>query len=380
MKQLVSSVLALATSALITAQAQDGPTIEERLKDIAMPEGFAIEVFIEDLPNPRQMALGKNGTVFVGTRQAGSVYAVVDEDGDYKADKVHEIISKRNKLADGTRLNLPNGVAYKDGSLWVAASDILIRFDDIESKLENPGDPVIVANDIPKGESHFWKYIGFGPDEKLYIPSGAPCDICPEQENRMIIMRMDADAKNRETIAFGVRNTLGFDWNPETDELWFTEHGADHLGQDAPPDELNRLSEVGEHFGFPYIHGKDIVDPSLGHGHEPSMYTAPVQELVPHAGVMGMKFYTGDMFPAEYKNAIFLTEKSGHRGDPLKSQRVAIVKHDNEKSLSYEPFATGWRVGDKPWGKPVDVLVLPDGSMLISDDTANAIYRITYKS
>lgn len=376
MKRFASIALACLVAA--SAHSQD-LNVAEQLKNINLPDGFKIEVYIDDIVNPRQMALGDNGTIFVGTRDFGSVYAVVDKDGDYKADAAHTLISKRDKLPDGTRLNRPCGVAFKDGSLYVAASNVLLRFDDIESKVDNPGEPVVIATDIPKGENHFWKYIGFGPDGKLYIPNGCPANIAPEQENHMMIMRMDADATNREVIAYGIRNTLGFDWNPVNDELWFTDHNADHLGADSPPDELNRLSEVGEHFGFPYIHGQDILDPEYGHGQDPTMYTPPVQDLVPHAGVMGMKFYNGGMFPAEYKNAIFITEKAGYKGQPDKSQRITLVKHDNEKSLSYEAFATGWRVGDKAWGKPVDVLVLKDGSMLVSDDTANAIYRISYE-
>ncbi|MFP6582339.1 MAG: PQQ-dependent sugar dehydrogenase [Candidatus Hydrogenedentota bacterium] len=383
MKRL--GTLILATLVAVSAHAQD-IDVAEQLKNINLPDGFKIEVYIDDIANPRQMALGDNGTVFVGTRGAGSVYAVVDKDGDYKADAAYTLLSKREKLPDGTRANMPNGVAFKDGSLYISAANNLLRFDDIESKLEKPGDPVIVASDIPIGKTHFWKYIGFGPDGKLYIPSGAPYDIpegapydlAADEEEHMIILRMDADAKNREVYARGIRNTLGFDWDPKTGDLWFTDHGSDHLGLDSPPDELNRISKPGQHFGFPYVHGQDILDPVHGKNQELSRFTPPTQDLVPHAGVMGMKFYDGDMFPAEYKNAIFITEKAGHRGEPEKSQRVTVVKHDGTKSTSYEAFATGWRVGEKAWGKPVDVLVLDDGSMLVSDDAANAIYRISY--
>jgi glucose/arabinose dehydrogenase len=275
-------------------------------------------------------------------------------------------------------LTTPNGVAYKDGSLYVSAATHLLRLDDIGSKLTNPGDPVIVADDIPKGETHFWKFIAFGPDGKLYVPLGAPCDICGNAEGLMRIIRMDADGTNREVVALGIRNSLGFDWDPETGDLWFTDHNPEHLGPDMPPDELNRVSEAGEHFGFPYVHGTGIMDPVYGEGKNAGDYTAPAQDLNPHAGVMGMRFYTGDMFPDEYKNAIFVTEKAGYQGKADQSQRIALVKHDGKKGTSYEAFATGWRVGDEAWGKPVDVLVMPDGSLLVSDDTANAIYRISY--
>lgn len=379
MKPLFQFALgALLTTSQLLSGVQAQVTLEDKLANIKLPDGFKIEVYIDGIANARQMTLGDDGVVYVGSRGAGSVYAIVDENGDYKADTVYTILSKRDKLPDGTRLTMPNGVAYKDGSLYVSAATHILRLDDIGSKLKNPGTPVIVADDIPKGETHFWKFIAFGPDDKLYVPLGAPCDICPNAEGLMRIIRMDADAKNREVVALGIRNSLGFDWDPETGDFWFTDHNPEHLGPDKPNDELNRVSVAGEHFGFPYMHATGIMDPVHGEGKNAADYTPPAQDLNPHAGVMGMRFYTGSMFPDEYKNAIFVTEKAGYQGKADQSQRIAIVKHDGKKGTSYEAFATGWRVDGSAWGKPVDVLVMPDGSMLVSDDTANAIYRISY--
>jgi glucose/arabinose dehydrogenase len=370
------ATLVASASLLPVVTAQD--SLEDRLANIKIPDGFKIEVYADNVPNARQMTLGDDGVVYVGTRDAGSVYAVVDSDGDYKVDAMHTILSRRNKLPDGSRLIMPNGVAYKDGSLYISAATHILRLDDIGANLKKPNAPVIVVDDLPMGKTHFWKVIAFGPDDKLYVPLGAPCNICENVEGQMRIIRMDANGSNREDVAYGIRHSLGFDWDPETGDFWFTDHNPEHLGPDLPPDELNRVTKAGEHFGFPYMHGTEIMDPVHGVGHTAAEFTSPAQDLNPHAGVMGFTFYTGDMFPAEYKNMIFVTEKAGYQGKAEKSQRIALVKHNGKKGTSYEPFATGWRVGDKAWGKPVDVLVMPDGSMLVSDDTAGAIYRISY--
>lgn len=374
-----ASLIALAGLVPVT-QAQD--TLDEKLSGIKLPAGFSIEVYADKIANPRQMALGANGTVFVGSRGAGNVYAVVDTDGDFKADEVHTLLSKKTPLSNDIPVNMPNGVAVKDGALYVSDSEYIFRFDDIESKLDNPGEPVVVASDIPKGATHFWKFIAFGPDGKLYVPLGAPCNTCEEVDDLMQIIRMDPDGSNREVVARGVRNTLGFDWDPETGDFWFTENGMDDkelMGDELPVDELNRVTTLGEHFGFPYVHGVDQIDPRFGEGKDPKDYVAPALDLNPHAAALGMRFYNGAMFPAEYKNAIFIAEHASYKGQVDHSLRIAVVTHDGKKGTSYEPFATGWLTEDGSWGKPADVLVLSDGSMLVSDDAAHAIYRISYK-
>jgi glucose/arabinose dehydrogenase len=359
-------------------------SLEEKLQNIKLPEGFHIEVFAENVPGARQMVRGDNGTIFVGSFGPGKVSAVVDTDGDHKADKVYTLLSRDKALPNGEGVAAPMGVTMKGNSLYVGDGKHILRFDDIESKLENPGDPAIVVDDLPKGAAHYWKIIDFGPDEKLYVPIGSPCNACDVVDGMMRIIRMDADGSNREVVALGVRNSLGFDWDPETGDFWFTDNGMDDkavMGEELPFDELNRLSKLGEHFGFPFIHGGDQLDPKLGLDKDPADYTVPAQKLNPHAAAMGMLFYNGSMFPSEYKNAIFIAEHASYKRQVEHSYRVSVVTHDGKNGTSYKPFATGWmKEGEQAWGKPFDVLTLPDGSMLISDDTANAIYRITYKN
>lgn len=355
-----------------TAQ-NEGPEPQTKdlpLDQIRLPKGFSISLFADDVPNARSLALGSQGTVFVGTRTDGRVYAVVDRDRDGVADQVHT-------LAEG--LDMPNGVAFRDGDLYLAEVGRIWRYDDIEEHLAEPPEPELVHEDLPEIRHHGWKFIAFGPDGWLYVPVGAPCNIC-ESKNEIFasILRMKPDGSGREVYAHGVRNTVGFDWHPQTGVLWFTDNGRDWMGDDRPPDELNRAPKKGLHFGYPYCHGGDLPDPDFGEGHPCSEFVPPAQKLGPHVAALGLRFYTGDQFPAEYKHQIFFAEHgSWNRTEPI-GYRVMLVRLKGTEVVSYEPFAQGWLQEDDVWGRPVDVEVMPDGSMLVSDDRAGVIYRITY--
>lgn len=337
---------------------------------IKLPPGFKIDIFVKDLPNARSMVLSENGTLFVGTRTAGNVYAVIDEDKDGKADKTYTI-------AEG--LWMPNGVAFYGKDLYVAEVNRVIRFDNIEAHLAEPPAPVVINDSFPKDTWHGWKFIAFGPDRKLYVPVGAPCNVCLKDDERYSsITRMDADGSNLEVFAKGIRNSVGFTWDPQTQEMWFTDNGRDELGDEFPPDELNHVREAGMHFGFPFCHGKDIPDPDFGKETGCEEYTPPAQELGPHVASLGLRFYTGSMFPDEYKNQIFIAEHGSWNRSKKIGYRISLVKIKDNKAVSYETFADGWKQEEKAWGRPVDVLVMPDGALLVSDDHAGAIYRITY--
>jgi glucose/arabinose dehydrogenase len=340
------------------------------LEQITLPPGFRLDVYAYGLPGARSLALGAHGTVFVGTREAGKVYAVRDRDGDGRADDIFT-------LASG--LHSPNGVAFRNGALYVAEISRVIRYEDVEARLADPPEPVVVNDTFPSDEWHGWKFIAFGPDGKLYVPVGAPCNVCESADPRYAsLMRMEADGSGLEVFASGIRNTVGFDWHPETGELWFTDNGRDWLGDDEPPDELNRAPEPGLHFGFPYVHGRDLPDPKYGGAGPPERFAPAARELGAHVAPLGMRFYTGTMFPPPYRGQIFIAEHgSWNRTTPV-GYRVTLVRVEGGKAVSYEVFAEGWLQGGKAWGRPVDVLVMPDGALLVSDDTAGAVYRLRY--
>ncbi len=341
------------------------------ISGIKLPPGFSIDVYAENVPGARSMARSESGILFVGTRdRSGNVYALLDNNNDNKIDEVVTIISG---------LNMPNGVAIRNGALYVAEVNRVIRFDNIEQTFRNNPIPEIVNDTFPTETHHGWKFIRFGPDGKLYIPVGAPCNVCLEEDERFAaIMRMNPDGSDLEVFAHGVRNTVGFDWHPETNELWFTDNGRDWMGDDIPPDELNHAPVQGLHFGFPFLHGTDVPDPEFGKDIDFDQFVKPVQDLGPHVASLGMRFYTGKMFPEEYRNQIFIAERGSWNRSKKIGYRVTLVRLDGNKSISYEPFAEGWLKGESVSGRPVDVEVLPDGSMLVSDDYAGMIYRITY--
>lgn len=341
------------------------------LQKVKLPPGFSISLFSGDVPGARSMARSPKGVLYVGTRREGKVYAVTDGNRDGRADRVFTIASG---------LTSPNGVAWKDGALYVAEISRVLRFDGIDDRLENPPKPAVVTDAFPSDRHHGWKFIRFGPDGQLYVPVGAPCNVC-DRENPIYssITRISPQGGKPEIYARGIRNTVGFDWHPETRELWLTENGRDRMGDDVPPDELLRAPKPGLHFGFPYCHGGTIPDPEFGKSRKCSEFTPPVQNLAPHTAALGMRFYTGSMFPAEYRHQIFIAEHgSWNRSTPI-GYRVTLVRLEGNRAVSYETFAEGWlEKGGDAWGRPVDVEVLPDGSLLVSDDEAGAIYRIAY--
>jgi glucose/arabinose dehydrogenase len=340
------------------------------LDKIRLPPGFEISLYA-DVPGARSMTLSPSGTLFVGTRAEGKVYAVLPGKEGRHAGEV---------IVVAQDLDTPNGVAFRDGALYVAEISRILRYDDIEAKLRNPPVPAVVYDDFPADRHHGWKFIRFGPDGLLYVPVGAPCNICePDPDRYAAIFRMKPDGTAFEQFARGVRNTVGFDWHPQTKELWFTDNGRDWLGNNAPPDELNRAPRAGMHFGYPYCHGKALPDPEFGKERACREFTAPVQELGPHVASLGMRFYTGAMFPARYRNQIFIAEHGSWNRFPPIGYRITLVRLKDSQPLSYEVFAKGWLDGLAAWGRPVDVQVMPDGALLVSDDKAGAIYRISHE-
>jgi glucose/arabinose dehydrogenase len=366
MKQFVH---ALALAAAFVAGTATAAAPIERLK---LPPGFRIEVYANDAGGARSLALGDKGTVFVGTRSEGSVYALVDSNRDGKVDEVVTI-------ARG--LNAPNGVAFHDGALYVAEISRILRFDNIEASLGSPPKPAVVFDKLPRDGYHGWKFIAFGPDGRLYVPVGAPCNICEANPDvYAAIHRMKPDGSQFEVFARGIRNTVGFDWDPDTKELWFNDHGRDMMGDDLPSCELNHAPKAGMHFGFPYCHQGDTPDPEYGAKRKCSEFTPPALKQGGHVAPNGLRFYTGKMFPAEYRNRIFIAQHGSWNRSRKSGYRVMMVtlKDDRKTVDKVEEFATGWMENERAWGRPVDLLVMPDGALLISDDTANAVYRITY--
>lgn len=338
------------------------------LDTIRLPPGFSIELLAR-VPNARAMALGDDRVLYVGSREEGKVYAL-ELGKDWHAGPLHVI-------ANG--LKMPAGVAWHKGSLYVSAVNRILRLDGIGQRLASPPAPVTVTDRFPEETAHGWKFIGFGPDGWLYVPVGAPCNICePDPERFAAIFRMKPDGSAVELAARGVRNSVGFDWHPESRELWFTDNGRDWLGDDQPPDELNRLSRAGQHFGYPYCHGGALADEKFGRKRNCSEFEPPVRNLGAHVAALGMRFYTGTQFPETYRNQVFIAEHGSWNRSRKAGYRITVARLQAGKAIGYEPFATGWLQGERAWGRPADVLVLPDGSLLVSDDYAGAIYRIRY--
>ena len=341
------------------------------LDKIKLPAGFMIDVYAE-VEDARSMAVSPSGVVYVGNKDKDKVYAIKDTNGDYKADK---------KWVIASGLNMPNGVAFRDGDLYIAEVSRISKIEDVESKLDSPPKPTTVVEDYPTETHHGWKYIAFGPDGKLYVPVGAPCNICePDKEIYASITRINSDGSGREIFAKGVRNSVGFTWHPTTKELWFTDNGRDMLGDDVPSCELNHAPKAGMHFGYPYCHEGSVKDPEFGKKKPCSDFVAPADKLGAHVAPLGLKFYTGDQFPSQYKNQIFVALHGSWNRSKKSGYNVTLVKIKDNKVAGHEVFASGWldEEAQKAWGRPVDVLVLADGSMLISDDQAGVIYRVFY--
>ena len=345
---------ALLFSAAVSAYPQNPP-----LERIQLPPGFRIEV-LASVPNARSLARGDKGTLFVGSRSGGAVHAVLQG-------------GKVVTVADG--LSMPNGVAFRDGTLYIAEVSRILKIENAESNPVSKAE--VVYDKLPRDVHHGWKFIRFGPDGRLYVPIGAPCNVC-DREGYGLIGFLDLKTKTFEVHSKGVRNSVGFDWHPGTRELWFTDNGRDWLGDDMPADELNHAPRAGMHFGFPYCHQGDLPDPEFGRSRTCAEFQAPAQKLGPHVASLGMRFYTGSMFPAEYRNQIFIAEHGSWNRSSKIGYRISLVKLDGNKVVSYQPFAQGWLQGASVWGRPVDLEVLADGSLAVSDDYAGIIYRISY--
>lgn len=373
---LFTVLIALSCNTIVTNNA-DKSVLEGMeslpLDRISLPSGFEISLYAENVKNARSMDLSPNGTLFVGTRSAGNVYALQDTDGDYKIDKQYTLLEKGN---------MPNGVAFRDGDLYIAEVNRILKISDVESKLNNPGTPDVVYDQYPTEKHHGWKFIDFGPDGKLYVPVGAPCNICNSKDEVFnSITRINKDGTGMEIVQKGIRNTVGFTWHPETNELWFTDNGRDLLGDDLPSCELNHAPKDFMHFGYPFCHQGNSPDPEFGKLKPCSDFTKPAQNLGPHVAPLGVEFYTGSQFPREYKNVAIIAEHGSWNRSKKIGYRISMVPLDgNYNSKGYETFATGWldQSNDEAWGRPVDIEFLPDGSMLVSDDFADVIYRITY--
>jgi len=366
--RLVSRIALVAALAASIAPACAAFAQSLPLDRIRLPPGFTIEL-VARVPGAREMAFGARGTLFVGSNDGG-VYAVtLAAGGDANV----------RRVASGLRN--PVGVAFHDGALYVSAVSRILRLPDIETHLDHPPAPAVVSDRFPTDGHHGWKFIAFGPDGKLYVPVGAPCNVCePDRDRYANIMRMNADGSGLEVYARGIRNTVGFDWDPDTHDLWFTNNGRDNMGDDTPPDTLNHAPEPGLDFGFPYCHAGTIADPQFGRKKSCGDFTPPAQRLGAHVASLGMRFYTGTQFPQAYRGQVFIAEHGSWNRSAKVGYRVTLVRLDaSRKPVAYEPFAQGWLQGEKAWGRPADVAVAPDGSLLIADDTAGAIYRVRYR-
>ncbi len=364
--------LLLAMTMPSVSAAASGFKVKLFLSTIQLPPGFSISIYADQVPGARSMAISPSGVLYVGTRQTGKVYAVIDQDGDMRAERVFTI-------AQG--LDSPNGVSFRDGDLYVAEIHRILRYAQIEAQLGDTVAPEVIFDGFPRDRHHGWKFIRFGPDGRLYVPVGAPCNVC-RRDNPVYasITRMNSDGSMFEVFAHGVRNSVGFDWHPQSGALWFTDNGRDWLGDDLPPDELNMADMKGLHFGFPHCHGGVVGDPEFGGDPACTQFTAPIVQLDAHVAALGMRFYTGKTFPEAYHNQIFIAEHGSWNRSRKTGYRVTMVRMNGVGTPVYEPFAQGWQVGNTAWGRPVDVEVMADGSLLVSDDKNGVIYRIAYPS
>ncbi len=345
------------------------------LKNLQVPPGFQVELWAHGMPGARMMTRGDNGTIFIGTRIIGRVYAVSDKGG------------QRTSKVIAEKLVQPNGVLFKDGALYVAAINKVLRYDNIEANLDNIPAPVDMSDAfrLPPELPHGWKFLAFGPDKKIYIPVGAPCNLCEVNPGvHAHIRRYNLDGSGMEIIARGVRNTVGFDFHPKTGELWFTDNGRDWGGEDGFEEELNRVPRnmIGAHFGYPYCHANGQADPDIRVPNPCNGVQLPVTTLGAHAGALGMRFYTGKMFPSEYRDSILVARRgSWNRTEKNGYDVLMVTATADGKNAQVKPFLTGFldKANNTFWGRPVDVLLMPDGSVLVSDEQNGAIYRISYK-
>ncbi|MCK9537570.1 MAG: PQQ-dependent sugar dehydrogenase [Dokdonella sp.] len=334
-----------------------------------LPDGFHLATYAADVPNARELALGAQGTVFAGSRTAGKVYAITDADGDGRAERVRVI-------AEG--LEQPSGIAFHAGDLYIGAINRILVLRDIENHLDAAPAPELITDKLPDKRHHGWKFLGFGPDGRLYVPIGAPCNICDPGKDFAKIISMRPDGSDWQDVALGVRNSVGFDWQPGTGELWFTDNGRDWMGDDLPADELNRVTRPGQHFGYPYCHQGDTLDPEFGKGKSCKDYTPPVLKLGAHVAALGMRFYTGSMFPPRYRGAAIIAEHGSWNRSTKSGYKVIAVRLDGARVLGQDVLVAGFERGGEVFGRPADVLVMPDGAVLIADDYSGAILRLSY--
>jgi glucose/arabinose dehydrogenase len=335
---------------------------------LSAPKGFKIELFAANVDNARSLRQGDKGTIFVSSRIKDKVHAIVEKDG------------KREVKVIASGLYRPNGIALHNGTLYIAELSQISKIDNIEDNLDNPPKPTVIYSDLPKDEAHGWKFLTVGPDNKLYFNIGAPCNICMPPPTNAQLRSINLDGSGMEVVARGIRQVVGMDWNPVNQQLYFTENSRDWLSEDAPQDKLNRLANPGkDNFGYPYCHQGNMADPEFGWGHSCDDFTKPVALMGPHSAVLGMRFYTGDVFPAKYKNAIFIARHgSWNRTRKIGGDVVVVHLNPDGTFESMEPFITGFIENNNYLGRPVDVLFAKDGSMLVSDDYNGAVYRVTY--
>jgi glucose/arabinose dehydrogenase len=380
-------LFALAMLAAFGAQAQQPPQIsaannpeevevQEYLSKLVVPEGFTVSLYADGMEEARSLALGDDGTLYVGTRGAqgapaiGKVYAIPNRNGDGRGDEVITILEG---------LNYPNGVAFHDGDLYVAELNRVLKYENVSADtLKSMPEPAVVVDGLPNDYMHGWKFIDIGPDNKLYIPVGANCNTCEVEGYHGTILRADLDGSNLEVYAKGVRNSVGFAWEPTTGSFWFTDNGRDLWGDDIPPEELNNVTQPGQHFGFPYRFGKDLVDDEYFTTLADSDFVPSVLEMPAHNAGLGIEFYTGAQFPAEYKNQLFVAYHGSWNRNPIDGYRVRLMRFENGKAISYEDFMSGWVEDNKYWGRPVDIEQMADGSLLVSDDFNGVVYRVSY--
>jgi len=365
-----SSCRAIALAVALTGLAFPGSAAPP-LARLQVPPGFRVALFSDQVPNAREIALGAGDTVFVGSMVEGKVYALSGMDARGRAEQVHVIAQD---------LEMPVGVAFHDGALYVSAVSRILKYPDIEAQLAAAPRPVIVTDRLPAKTHHGWRFIAFGPDGKLYVPIGAPCNVCDPGPDFAQIIRMNADGTDWQTVATGIRNSVGFDWQPGTRALWFTDNGRDRMGDDIPADTLNRVDRPGENFGFPFCHAGDVLDPEYGAGHSCRKFAQPALRLGAHVAALGMRFYTGRMFPERYRGAIFIAEHGSWNRSGKVGYRVVVAQvGKNGEVTAARPFLTGFLDGQKTLGRPADVQALRDGSLLVADDYNGAVYRITYE-
>lgn len=364
------SIATCLTVALGLSWGSTNALAEVDTSQLSLPPGFAITLVTDAVPNARQMALADDGTLYVGSRRAGNLYAVRNWNDPTQL-VVHRIDED---------LVMPSGLVWHNGDLYVGALNRILRYPNVGANLEQVAPPEVITDALPSERHHGWKYLSMGPDGALYVPVGAPCNICKSADPRFAsILRMDPKTGATTVYAEGVRNSVGLAWHPTTGKLWFTDNGRDSMGDDVPADEINVAETAGSHFGYPYIHAGDVADPKFGKGHNAQDYQLPTVKVQAHSAALGIDFYTGNQFPERYQGALFVAEHGSWNRSAKVGYQVSVV-FDTPNGPQYAPFITGWLKGEENWGRPNDILATPDGALLISDDQTGAIYRVSYQS